>query len=68
MVKIEWNECLACKCTLHNRDKSDHSEICSEELPLDINSLNLSTLKHCLIIGNTFVGISSIYDGYYNTI
>ena len=63
MVKLEWNECLACKCMLHNRDKSAHSDICTEELALDTNLINLSSLKHCLIIDNIFVGISSICDG-----
>ena len=66
MVKLEWNACLACNYVIHNRDKFVHSEICSEALPLEANCINLSVLKHCIIIDSIFIGISVVCEGKLN--
>ena len=61
--KTEWHQCSSCDSTISSRDASFHAELCSPDEPLQLNTLNLSTVKHGFFSRKSFVGLLTVFGG-----
>ncbi|KAI0240191.1 hypothetical protein LSAT2_009118 [Lamellibrachia satsuma] len=59
--KTEWHQCSSCDSTISSRDASFHAELCSPDEPLQLNTLNLSTVKHGFFCRKSFVGLLTVF-------